>query len=204
VVSPFNVAKKIAMMFLMLLNLGLVVYLVGSVTFYVFKSDKKTCENHNSLEILHQYGHMYSFGPPLILKLDQLLRLEFRNQEIADKQALQNSPSHTWREILRWLYKHHLVKTKLTKEVHPMFVDAFLVACKVGICLPNAEICKLDSVSLDLFLLMGEIAKASLAQTNSTGLLVARARQTTSRRSWKRGIVLAPLSSFLNPRRPSR
>lgn len=169
--SPSNAAEKIAIMFFMLLNLGVAAYLVGSFTLLVVKGDEKTCEYRDSLEILHQYGHMHSFEPPLLRKLDQQLRLEFRNREIADEQVLHNFPSQTRRKILRRLYKHHLVKTQLMKEVRPQFVDAFLIACKVEIFSPNTEICELGSVSSDLFLLVGGIAEASTAQTSGAGLL---------------------------------
>ena len=65
-----------------------------------------------------------------------------------------------------------MVKTELMKEVRPQFVDAFLIAYKVNIFSPNTEICKLGSVLLDLFLLVGGIAKAFTAQSNNAGLLV--------------------------------
>ena len=120
-----------------------------------------------------------------------------------DEQVLQKFPIQTRRKILRWLYTHHLVKTKPTKKVRQQFVDAFLVACKVGIFLSNTEICKLGFVFLDMFMLVKEIAKASTAQTNNACLLTVSARQTTRCRSWKRGILSALLCSLQKPARPS-
>lgn len=76
----------------MLLDIAVGAFIIGSITLRMVKGDSKTGEYRDSLEILHQYGQLNSFEPPLLNSLKQQLRLEFRNREVADEQVLRHFP----------------------------------------------------------------------------------------------------------------
>ena len=144
------------------------------------KGDERTGEYRDGLETLDDFSRMHHFDESFQEKLKAQLRLDFNNREIADEQVLKNFPSALRRKILRRLYLEPLTKTKLMKGVRQQFVDAFLASCTVEIFSPGEEIVERGSITSDLLLLVGGIARIDTPEFAAASLHVSSASDEDS------------------------
>jgi len=172
---PISNAEKICATFFMMVNLVVASWIIGSITLLVVKGDERTGEYRDGLETLDEFSRMHDFDQPFQEKLKAQLRLDFNNREIADEQVLKNFPSALRRKILRRLYLEPLTKTKLMKGVRQQFVDAFLASCTVEIFSPGEEIIERGSITSDLLLLVGGIARIDTPAFATASLHVSSA-----------------------------
>ncbi|KAL7553072.1 hypothetical protein ACHAWF_016336 [Thalassiosira exigua] len=166
--APANPAEEVAGSIFMIFNIAISAWIIGSITLLMLRGDEKTREYRDTLEVLHQYGHLHELEPPLLDKLKGQLKLEFTNRETADEQVLKNFPSAIRRKVLRRLYKEFLVNTPIMEGIPPQFVDAFLISSTIEIFSPGEEIVERGSVQSDLFLLVGGIAEIAASQYTDT------------------------------------
>lgn len=159
--APANAAERTLGSCFMLLNIVVAAWMIGSITLLIVKGDERTGEYRESLQTLYEYSTMHGFDESLSRKLQTQLRLEFNNREIADERVLKDFPSSLRRKILRKLYMKPLLQTQLMRGVRQQFVDAFLASCTVEIFSPGEEIVERESISSDLFLLVGGIAEVT-------------------------------------------
>jgi len=182
--TPRNSTEFTVMSIFMLLNIVVAAWIIGSITLLVVKGDEKTGKYREALERLHQYGQMHQFDASLQAQLQQQLRLEFNNKEIADEQVLKHFPSAMRRKVLRKLYLQPLETTKLMKGIRPQFVDAFLASCSVEIFSPGETVVERGSILSDLFLLVGGIAEiTTTATTCNTARAISKTTMGTSSRN---------------------
>ena len=157
--SPVHWAEQIWGMIYMLLNIILHSWIIGSMTLLIVKTDEKTKEYRESLEVLHHYSLMHGFDRPLEKSLQTQLKLEFNNREISDEQVLKYLPRAVRRKVLRRLYLPSLIQTSLMKGIRQQFVDAFLATCTVEIFSSGEEVLQRGSISSDLYLLVGGVVE---------------------------------------------
>jgi hypothetical protein len=187
--SPVSSAERIWGCIFMFLNIVVQSWIIGSITLLIVKSDEKTGNYRDSLQVLNQYSTMHDFDETLQTNLKTQLRLDFNNREIADEQVLKNFPSAVRRKVLRKLYLPSLIKTNLMKNIRQQFVDAFLTSCSVEIFSPGEEIVERGSISSDLFLLVGGIAEITTPSeyTNSSTEFTSILEETDSVREEESG-----------------
>lgn len=157
--APVNPAEKIWGIVFMLTSMVIQAWIIGAITLLLIKQDEKTGDYRNTLETLNQYSTLHSFDEDFRKRLKTQLQLDFNTREIADESVLKNFPASIRRNVLRRLYMSSLVKTELMKDVREQFVDAFLTACTVEIFSPGEEILRRNSISSDLYLLIGGVVE---------------------------------------------
>lgn len=180
--SPVNLAEQIWGILFMLLNMILQAWFIGSITLLIVKSDEKTSEYRETVQVLNQYSALHGFDKPFRKRLKTQLKLEYNSREISDEHVLKDFPSSVRRRVLRRLYLPSLVNTSLMRGIRQQFVDAFLTTCNVEIFSPGEEVLQRGSISSDLYLLvegvvklvpMGNVDETAENNQNPTGTSIA-------------------------------
>lgn len=152
--SPIHPIEQIFGVVYMISNVVIMSWVIGSITLLIVKADEKTGLYRETLKVLHKYAKLHDFDKDLTKKLHKQLDLDFDNREIADEQVLQFFPAGVRRKVLRRLYLHSLINTKIMKGTRQQFVDAFLSLCKVEVFSPGDELLQRGATSSELYLLL--------------------------------------------------
>jgi hypothetical protein len=157
--APVSSAEKIWGILYMLSNIVIQAWIIGSITLLLIKKDEKTGNYRDTLETLDQYSKIHAFDADYHNRLKTQIQLDYATREIADEYVLEHFPASMRRNVLRKLYLPHLSRTDLMKGVRQQFVDAFLTTCSVEIFSPGEDILRRNSISSDLYLLVGGVVK---------------------------------------------